>query len=133
MVAALHVRFRLGFAPRHTGRSALQLRSSDEGADAAHRDAHIGTPQLDSQEPSDLLYGMLVSALCQAVTWWFGHGCTADPELLYGMLVSALCQAVTWWFGHGCTADPEVLAGWYADLVPRAGTSAARRLAASEL
>lgn len=106
MVAALHVRFRLGFAPRHTGRSALQLRSSDEGADAAHRDAHIGTPQLDSQAPT---------------------------ELLYGMLVSALCQAVTWWFGHGCTADPEVLAGWYADLVPRAGTSAARRLAASEL
>lgn len=64
------------------------------------------TPQLDSQAPT---------------------------ELLYGMLVSALCQAVTWWFGHGCTADPEVLAGWYADLVPRAGTSAARRLAASEL
>ena len=34
-------------------------------------------------------------------------------DLLDEMLVSAYCQAVSWWFEHGCATNPEELAGWF--------------------
>lgn len=40
---------------------------------------------------------------------------SAMPEdFREALLVSAYCQAVSWWFENGCTADPEEVATWFA-------------------
>ena len=39
-------------------------------------------PPTTSEMPLDLRESLMVSASCQAVTWWFESGCASDPEQL---------------------------------------------------
>lgn len=34
-------------------------------------------------------------------------------DLMLDLLVSSFCEAVSWWFKHGCEARPEQMAGWF--------------------
>lgn len=36
-------------------------------------------------------------------------------NLRESLMVSAFCQAVSWWFENGCATDPEQLAGWFGE------------------